>query len=388
MCSEKAIVKICDLILSNNLNSSGINRIIDALKFKKYIVSATVPESIENETFEHFLERFWNYEKSPYVAEKRVAGQSIHHRYVDIMLKRCRHYWIPRYGKKLVCEITLQDVKNNLQYLATKPQLVGTVKKDFSGKQVFEKRMLKPETVNQIVRGVALALKWAYYNGLTKNNCFKGIVWCHVVPKKRLIPTISQTNKIFSAQWKNKSACLANLISVCTGMRIGEIQALQLKDIGKDRIYVRHNWAKGEGLKSPKNGFEREILINESLMKIIVEYARKNPYGQNPSNFLFWGQNKSCPRPAAQWNASLHEVAKNLHIKQANDLTFHCWRHFFATNMADNVDLRKLQLATGHKSLEILEHYAKHESERTLTELGEISDRIFSPIVKCCRLIQ
>ncbi|MBQ2586371.1 MAG: hypothetical protein II570_05560, partial [Bacteroidaceae bacterium] len=40
--------------------------------------------------------------------------------------------------------------------------------------------------------------------------------------------------------------------AMCTGMRIGEIQALQLGDIGSDRIYVRHNWARRDGLKTPK----------------------------------------------------------------------------------------------------------------------------------------
>jgi len=50
--------------------------------------------------------------------------------------------------------------------------------------------------------------------------------------------------------------------------------------------------------------------------------------------------------------------------------------------MADYVDERKLQLATGHKSIEMLEHYAAHESEETLDELGKTAKNLFLPIIK------
>lgn len=380
---EKYIV---DSILTTDLSYEGVKKIIEALKIKGNIVSAILPKTPESETFGNYLQRFWDYDKSPYVIEKKAVGQSIHRRYVDTNLKRVKAYWIPKYGNKLLGEITLSDIKKNLKDLATKPQLVGTAKKDKNGKRVKIQKKLKSETVNQIVRAATLALKWAYHNKLTKNDCFSGIIWCHVVPEKRIVPTISDTKKIFSANWKNNSACLANLISICTGMRIGEIQALQLKDIGKDRIFVRHNWAKGEGLKCPKNGCQREILVGKSLMTLIYNYARKNPYGQNPSNFLFWGTTQGAPRPTNIWNKELHKVTKQLEIKNSSHITFHCWRHFFATNMADNVDMRKLKLVTGHKSLEMLEHYAKHESEQTINELGKITEKIFSPIVDLVKL--
>ena len=50
--------------------------------------------------------------------------------------------------------------------------------------------------------------------------------------------------------------------------------------------------------------------------------------------------------------------------------------------MADHIDERKLQLATGHKSKRMLEHYAAHESEETLCELAKVSDKLFSSIVR------
>lgn len=75
------------------------------------------------------------------------------------------------------------------------------------------------------------------------------------------------------------------------------------------------------------------------------------------------------------------DVTKKLGIENCEKITFHGWRHFFTANMADHVDERKLQLATGHKTLDILEHYASHESEKSLKELGRVAEEIFMPIM-------
>ena len=373
--------KISEIILTKNLSQNGIRQIIRALEMKKYIVSAILPSTPQSETFGHFLERFWDFDKSPYFFEKRIAGQSVHKRYAAIMLSRAKNYWIPEYGKRPLGSITVFDIKRRLQNLAAKEQKVGTQKKDESGNQIFEMKMLRPETVNQIVRCAVLALKWAYNNKLTENNCFNGIVFCHVVPEKRIVPAMEDAVKIFSADWQNGQTKLAHLISACTGMRIGEVRALQLKDIGRDRIFVRHNWARKEGLKSPKNGNEREIIVDQRLLALIREHAEKNPFGQCPSNFLFYGTDRMKPGSVSLWNKELHAVAEKLGIKNGSKITFHCWRHFFSANMADRIDLRKLQLVTGHKSIEMIEHYAAHQNESALQEIARKSAEVFSGLL-------
>jgi integrase len=74
-------------------------------------------------------------------------------------------------------------------------------------------------------------------------------------------------------------------------------------------------------------------------------------------------------------------VVSELNISDWQNVSFHGWRHFFASNMADFIDERKLQLATGHKSRYMLKKYASHESEQTLDELGNVSEKLFKPLV-------
>lgn len=353
-------------ILASNLEINEIQQIVDALTLKKYLVCAILPQTPSSETFEELLERYWNYDTSPYVKEKLIVGQSIHRRYTKTMLYRARKYWIPRLGKKCIGSITKDDIKNFFMELATKP---------------FKGKILKAETVNQILRVAIGPLKWAYKNSLIKNDCFSGILYCHVIPAERLIPTIDEAKKIFSSPWKNSMLRLANLLAMCTGMRIGEIQALQIQDIGKDRIYIRHNWANIDGLKCPKNGEKREVKIPLGLSLMLFELIKKNPFGQSPKNFVFYGLKPDIPCKSISVNKALKIRLKELNIAPEKKITFHSWRHFFSTVMADKIDERKLCLATGHKSLKILEHYAAHKNEVTLSEIEKASEDIFLPIL-------
>lgn len=374
--------QIIDSILTEEITTSGVEKIVEALQLKKYIISAVLPKTPESETFEHFLDRFWDYENSPYVHEKRVVGQSIHQRYVDIMRSRARSYWAPLFGQKPLGAITKSDIKKGMWIFATQQQRIKSRKKDANGNWCYIDKSLSSETVNQVVRSATCALKWAYHNGLTKNDCVSGLIFCHVNSKKRQILTMDQAKFVFEVQWKSEQSRLANLIAMCTGMRIGEIQALQIQDIGDDRIYVRHNWARSDGLKCPKNGTVREIKIPIELNKLIRKQIEQNPYKNFPDAFIFPSNFRCMPCGCRQWNEALHKVIQSLNIPNYKDITFHSWRHFFTTNMADHIDERKLQLATGHKTLDMLEHYAAHESQQTLEELGIISERLFLPIIK------
>ena len=376
------IQNIVNEILVSKLDKNEIQQIIDAMKVKNYIVTAVLPHTPESETFGHFLTRFWNWENSPYLKEKRVVGQDIHRRYVEIMKSRVNNYWIPYLGKRELGTITRKDIKKRMQQLALFPQAVPIRKKDKNGKFLKKEMMLSAETINQIVRAALCPLKWAYHNGYTENNCFSGIIYCKVVPKKRQILSMQEANEIFKMHWENESYKLANLTAMCTGMRSGEIQALQLQDLGRDRIFVRHNWARTDGLKLPKNGSCREIKIPSELMFKLLRQSDKNPYGKEPTNFLFYGHTQNTPCQARHWNEALHSILQQAKIENWQDVTFHSWRHFFTARMADCVNQRKLCLVTGHKSLDILEHYAAHESEEILTELGNASSSLFLPIIK------
>lgn len=62
-------------------------------------------------------------------------------------------------------------------------------------------------------------MKWAYFHGLTNNNCYDGIIKCAAKSKKREVLTLEQAMSVFCTEWENDSAKLANMLAFYTGMR-------------------------------------------------------------------------------------------------------------------------------------------------------------------------
>ena len=352
---------LSNLILQSKLSQREVKLVVEALKTKKYVLTAVLPDTPESITFGEFLELFWNFDKSPYVKEKVIFGQSIHRRYTDIMLSRCKRYWIPFYGKKLLGEVTRFDLKENLHRLA-------------------ENYGLQKETVNQIMRSVTCALKWAYNNELIQKDVCKGLVFLHVVNKEREVLSYKEALSLFEAEWKDFTSKIANLTAMCTGLRMGEVLALRLCDLGDDCIYVRHSWARGEGLKCPKNGEERFVKVNPLLINILIKNAKKNAGVVKEDAFVFGKENSDSPMNGIHWNESLKSEVKKLGINK--HITFHSWRHFFATQLLNDVDEHKVMVATGHKSQDIFEHYAHHVTEEALQEVFTACNKLFLPAIK------
>ena len=50
--------QIINSILTEDISSLGVGKIIEALRMKKYIITAVLPETPESESFAHFLNRF------------------------------------------------------------------------------------------------------------------------------------------------------------------------------------------------------------------------------------------------------------------------------------------------------------------------------------------
>lgn len=183
-----------------------IKSIIKVLKDRGYISSAIISKSPETKSVNDFLLEFWDFERSPYIKEKKLKGQSSHRSYCETMRSRVMIYWLPKIGNRMVGSITRDNVK-----------------KIFDDENVLK---LDPKTINSIVSSLIIPMKWALYNDLTEINCFDGIIKCSVKSKTRTILTLEQAAAVFSISWENDSAKLANELAFYTGMRQEENSSL------------------------------------------------------------------------------------------------------------------------------------------------------------------
>ena len=347
-----------------DFTSEDVLKIVQTLQDRNLLQSYVLPNTPQSQSIEKYLEDFWNFDKSPYIQEKKLRGQSIHRDYCVALMTRLRTYWFPLLEGKSVGEITRDDVY-----------------KIFTDESVSK---LAPKTINSIVSALTIPMKWAYFHGLTNNNCYDGILKCSAKSKKREVLTLEQALAVFCTEWENDTARLANMLAFYTGMRQGEIAALRLEDIGTDRIYIRHSWSKYEGLKETKTNECREIKIPKQLRDMLLMQANMNPHGEGIKGFVFYGLNPEHPTDPKNWLKYLHRALKNIGYSKPKEICFHSWRHLWCSRVCDLIsDKRVVMTGSGHKTEFMLDHYAEHlETEHALETLEKAQEQIFLPILK------
>lgn len=304
-----------------------------------------------------FMSDFWTWEKSEYIREKLRQNHSIGKRHVSKMFGAVKNYWREILSNKVLNDVSKQDIKNIVEKLAG--------------------LSLSAKSKNDIIRAGTTPLRWAYNNELIENDVTQGIIFFSGISAPRQILTKELAQTLFSIEWNDQRAKLANMLAMCTGLRAGEIQALKLKSLGKDCLYINHSWNFQDGLKSTKNGECRTVYVPfPQVISALKNLGELNPFNQDLEGYIFWSTSPGKPMEQKNWLMELRKALKQIGLSEESSkkYCFHSWRHFFTAYMKNRVDDRILQRQTGHKTLEMLEHYASHElsGEQFLLETEQI----------------
>ena len=358
-------ITLLNYLKTNDLSNQEIEDLIEVMKSRKIIQTAVRPNAKGDCDAMEYLIDFWTRDKSQYLRELELKGHSLTNRHIQNMRNTITNHWKIFLEGKLLGEITRDDVNKIFMAESTKN--------------------LTPKTVKAILQALTIPMKWAHLNGMTENNCYSGIISPKSKPKKKQILTLEQTKALFEAEWDNDRVKLACLIACFTGMREGEILALQVRDIGEDRIYIRHSYSSYDGLKPPKNGEEREIRIPPELRDMILNQASFNPWGNGQSNFVFFSpQSPDKPLSPKRFNRYLRRALESIGYPNPQEITFHSFRHEWCTNTLSEIgDQRICMIGSGHKTESVFNNYANHiQKEIALNKIAETTEHLFSPILK------
>lgn len=136
------------------------------------------------------------------------------------------------------------------------------------------------------------------------------------------------------------------------GLRLGELLALQLKDIHWERNQIMIRGAKGKK--------DRSVMLSQTLKDVLRHYFDQ----YQPRVWLFEGQGGHKPYTAK----SVQQIVKRNAVKAGiqKRVTPHVLRHCFATHLLDNgTDVRFIQELLGHKDIKTTLIYT-HVTTRTL----------------------
>lgn len=353
-----------DTLRKSDYTAEDVLHFLEDFQRKGFLTGFVLNDSsIANTPALQWLVDFWNPDSSDYLKEKHRKGQSVHRKHRENSTAFILRHWSEIIGEKKLGELTRQDIQKQFNRLDTLP--------------------LNGNTKNHILRAVLTPLKWAYNNEFLCRDLSRGWIMYKAEYKKRSILTMEMARSVFRVEWGNNMARLASMLSMCTGMRCGEILALTADDLGENCIYVRHSYNMKDGLKSTKNGEERTVFVYfPYIMEQLRILAETNPY-KNGAGFIFWGLLPDKPIDCNVFRKFFRRalVAAGMGQEDAKKMTFHAWRHFYTTYMADKVNQKALQSQTGHKTQIMLEHYADHQTREDALVIMNAQAEVFGAVL-------
>jgi len=363
---EQKTVTVQDLTLKETARKVKTKEeaqiILNELKRHGWIKSYVLKGTAGAEDFISFLTKFWDWEESPYIREKLRKEHGIHRRYCKGQKSNVAMYWMPYFKGRLLGEITAKDVDDFIDHIGQKP---------FSA-----------SWKNLLIYTGTIPLSWAFSKGMIGDNPASGHMKFSATPAKRHILTPAKAAAVFNAPWPNEREMLGNLLASVTGMRLGEIQALRMRDIWLDCINVCASWNPVDKRKPTKNNEPRTVEVNfPELITALLELAKRNPWDTTPDSLVFWSDHSpdvpvSGKRLLYAKRAAL--ISTGMTEEEAEKYVFHGWRHFYTSYMVKGLDKKLLKSQTGHRTDDMLEHYADHELDGDRETIRAVQRKTFA----------
>ena len=214
---------------------------------------------------------------------------------------------------------------------------------------------ITPKTMNEAFHNFHEAIKWALKQKLIFNDPFAGYSPYTHTKVKRGILTYEEALKLWRCEEISDRDRLLIFLPFFTGLRTGEVQALQYSDIGKDRIHVTRAWDIRSGFKGPKGSKpgllkERYTCLPPSLRKLMDIDSHE------PTELIIPPRGTATVLRNDFFNDTfLKAIAKigiTIEEAQKRNIVYYSGRHFFETFLIEkNFNLLSVSHLMGHTGL-------------------------------------
>lgn len=203
---------------------------------------------------------------------------------------------------------------------------------------------------------------------------------------KNKVITTEQFNKLIELNPVGSDLYICLQLSFHTGMRRGEVLALQWKDIDLDNkiIHIRHTLIKKPHgvpeLTTPKTKNSiRDIAIGDTLLKILKAHKLRQKENKLKHGKYYVDTDFICTNELGkQLNVDVFQSRMNALIKKINfDFTFHYLRHTHASLLIEaGANMKDVQARLGHSSLSTTMDTYSHVTQKMKKETVEIFEKI------------
>ena len=283
-------------------------------------------------------------------------------KYINIL----NNYLLPHFGQCNMLDISREAVASYISELLVKGGHCGTG--------------LAPKTVNSIISVMKNIFEYASVNKNLSLISFKGLNAKQNQKPMRILSTTEQNNLNEYLLKNPGNTSLGILLSLYTGLRVGELCALKWEDVSFDDkcIHVHKTMQRIQNLNDsnaktvviiskPKSDCSiRDVPIPDRLFSIMQDYKKA------PNTYFLTGKTTLYVEPRTMQNR-FKSTIKKAGIAPAN---FHALRHTFATRCIElGFDIKSLSEILGHASVNItLNRYVHPSMELKQKNMNMLSD--------------
>lgn len=206
---------------------------------------------------------------------------------------------------------------------------------------------------------IKAALKEAYKDGILQSDLNARVKPIQSAETRREYLTIDELNKLVKKDCNNPLMKRAALFSALTGLRFSDIQKMvwgELECVKDQGCFLNFNQKKTKGV---------EVLPISEQAYLFTE-GPDNP--------------KDMPQDKRVFEGLKYSAYHNKHLFQwigaagiTKDITFHCFRHTFATlQLFNGTDIYTVSKMLGHKDLKTTQIYTKIVDESKRTAVNKI----------------
>ena len=216
------------------------------------------------------------------------------------------------------------------------------------GENSLTHKPLSASTINSIISVIQLSLKSAMTARIVKYNVAHDIVRPKVMQSKVLCFTLAEQQKIENyCTTHKKHKLLGIILSLYTGLRIGELLALTKNDVDVKNGFLSVNHTcydtpEGRVLDTPKTIASCRIIpLPQAVLNIVKKMIKVSD-----NEFLITDNGK--PISVRSYQRTFELILKKLDIPHKG---FHALRHTFATRALEcGMDVKTLSELLGHRN--------------------------------------
>ena len=239
---------------------------------------------------------------------------------------------------------------------------------------------LSPKTMSDIITIIKESFKYAQILGASTICIFDGISLKKSNQEMRVLNT-SEQQRLLGILFDDLDRYkLGVFICLYTGIRIGELCALQWKNISLSEKTLKIEQTMQRLQDENSNAlYKTKIIVTEPksnaalrvipLPDFVIEIIK--PFVSSPNTYLLSGECKTVIEPRTMQNR-FKTYLKEAQIADAN---FHALRHTFATRCIESgFDVKTLSEILGHSSVKItLDRYVHSSMELKRSNMGKLT---------------